>query len=45
MIRLIWTFLIIAGIAGLLTWFADRPGLLTIDWLDTASSFRCSARS
>jgi HemY protein len=34
MIRLVWTFLVIAGIAGLLTWFADRPGQLTIDWLD-----------
>ncbi len=34
MIRLVWTFLVIAGVAGLLTWFADRPGQLTIDWLD-----------
>ncbi|MFO1088936.1 MAG: heme biosynthesis HemY N-terminal domain-containing protein [Hyphomicrobiales bacterium] len=32
MIRLVWTFLIIAGVAFVLTWFADNPGHLTIDW-------------
>jgi HemY protein len=34
MIRFILRFALVAAIAGLIAWFADRPGVVRIDWLD-----------
>ncbi len=33
MLRLIWTFLLIAAIAAGAAWLADHPGAVAIDWL------------
>ncbi|MGH6873985.1 MAG: heme biosynthesis HemY N-terminal domain-containing protein [Aestuariivirgaceae bacterium] len=34
MIRLFLRFAVIVALAGAIAWLADRPGVLTIDWLD-----------
>jgi HemY protein len=34
MIRLFLRFAVIVALAGAIAWLADRPGVLTVDWLD-----------
>ncbi|RPH70805.1 MAG: heme biosynthesis protein HemY, partial [Hyphomicrobiales bacterium] len=33
MMKLIWRFALIAALAAVFAWLADRPGTLTIRWL------------
>ena len=34
MIRLFFRFAVIVALAGAVAWLADRPGVLSVDWLD-----------
>ena len=40
MIRLIWRFAILAGLAALFTWLADSPGNVTVVWRKLPETLR-----